>query len=125
LAPQRLHALRQAAAHPRAVDQGRGPELDDQPGLAVGLLASQLLSDAVHDAGLADPGGPDQARVVAEALAEHVEHALDLGVAADAAIELAASRRQGEVVAEARQQRELLARQAEAPLELVLVARQR
>jgi hypothetical protein len=51
------------------------------------------LRQAPHDAGLADAGGADEAGAVARRFREHVERALDLGLASDDRVELAAGRR--------------------------------
>ena len=80
------------------------------------VVVGDSRREAAHHACLADAGRADQAGVVGVTLGEHVEGALDLGVAPDHGIELAAHGLLREVLTERREQRKLLGVERE-PLE--------
>ena len=109
-------ALGERAAHAGAGEQPGGVDLDDDAVVERRAVApvGDALREAAHDARLADAGRADEARAVALALREHVERAVDLGVAPDHRVELAARRGEREVVAERRERRETLRIELEA-----------
>ena len=89
----------------------QGAHVERQDPLAAQRLGDvaehDLLGEALGDGGLADAGLADQGRVVLGAPGEDLDHALDLGLAADHRVERVLGRQVGEVAAELVEQRGL------------------
>ena len=108
--------LRERSADARTCEDRGRLDPDDDALLEAGdvVAVGDALGERTRDARLADAGPADEACVAPLALREHVEHPLDLGLAADDGIELTARRELGEVLADLGEERELLRIEAEA-----------
>ena len=112
---QLTDALGERAAHAGAGEHAGGLDADEDLVLEARdvVAVRDAHREAAHHARLADAGRADQTSVVRMTLREHVERALDLRVASDDRIELAARRQLREVLPELTEQRELLRIQRE------------
>ncbi len=110
------HPLGESAAHPGAREQARGVDLDHDPVVQRHDVApvGDPLGEPPDDARLAHARGADEARAVRLPLGQHVERAVDLGLAPEHGVELSAGRGEREVSPDGREGREPLRVELEA-----------